>query len=165
MFLKLGRMLRGGCRQERGAVTVEFALCIIPLLLIVGGIIDYGESWYMQSMLATASRAGARYATRYQTGSGGQRIPLNNLNPSVQDYVLNSSDQNGGSGGYGLRALLPNNADPTVTMGGPGYPTGTVGASVSVTVTGEKYWLLLNHLIPGLTNPQLLASTTVMACE
>ena len=119
----------------------------------------------MQSMLATASRAGARYATRYQTDAGGQRIPLNNLTPSIQDYVLNTSQQNGDNGGYGLRALLPNNADPNVTLGGPGYPAGTVGASVSVTVSGEKYWLLLNHLIPGLTNPQLLASTTVMSCE
>jgi Flp pilus assembly protein TadG len=165
MLLKLRRRWKGAGRQERGVVTVEFALCIIPLLLIVGGIIDYGESWYMQSMLAAASRAGARYATRYQPDAGGQRIPLNNLNPSVQDYVLNTAEQNGGSGGYGLRALLPNNAEATVTLGGPGYPAGTVGASVSVTVSGEKYWLLLNHLIPGLTNPQLLASTTVMACE
>ncbi len=165
MFLKLWRGLKGGGRQEGGAITVEFALCIIPLLLIVAGVIDYGESWYMQSMLATASQAGARYATRYQTDSSGQRIPLNNLNPTVQDYVLNSSAQNGGNGGYGLRALLPSNADPTVTLGGPGYPDGPVGASVSVTVSGEKYWLLLNHLIPGLSNPQLLASTTVMACE
>lgn len=165
MLRKLRRMLRGGGRQEGGAVTVEFALCIIPLLLIVAGVIDYGESWYMQSMLATASRAGARYAIRYQTNSNGQRLPLNDLNPSVQDYVLNTSQQNGGSGGYGLRTMLPSNADPTVTLGGAGYPDGTLGASVSVTVSGEKYWLLLNHLIPGLTNPQLLASTTVMACE
>jgi Flp pilus assembly protein TadG len=165
MLLKLRRRLRGGGRQEGGAVTVEFALCIIPLLLIVAGVIDYGESWYMQSMLATASRAGARYATRFQTNPSGQRIHLNNLNPSVHDYVLNTSQQNGGNGGCGLRALLPSNADPTVTLGGPGYPDGTVGASVSVTVSGEKYWLLLNHLIPGLRNPQLLASTTVMACE
>jgi Flp pilus assembly protein TadG len=164
MFLKLRRMLRRGGGQS-GAVTVEFALCIIPLLLIVAGVIDYGESWYMQSMLATASRAGARYATRYQTDSGGQRLALNSLSPTIQDYVLNTSEQNGGNGGYGLRALLPNNADAAVTLRGPGYPAGTVGASVSVTVTGEKYWLLLNHLIPGLTNPQLLASTTVMACE
>jgi Flp pilus assembly protein TadG len=164
MFLKLRRMLRRGCGQS-GAVTVEFALCIIPLLLIVAGVIDYGESWYMQSMLATASRAGARYATRYQTDAGGQRIALNNLNPTIRDYVLNTSEQNGGNGGYGLRALLPSNADPTVSLGGPGYPGGTVGASVSVTVSGQKYWLFLNHLIPGLTDPQLLASTTVMACE
>ena len=165
MFLKRRRRLRSGGGQERGAVTVEFALCIIPLLLIVGGVIDYGESWYMQSMLATASRAGVRYATRYHINSGGQRIPLNNLNPSVQDYVVNTSEQNGGNGGYGLRSLLPTNADPTVTLGGPGYPDGTVGTSVSVTVTGKKYWFFLNHLIPGLMNPQLLASTTVMARE
>jgi Flp pilus assembly protein TadG len=166
VFLKLRQRLRGG-RREGGAATVEFALCLIPLLLIVAGVVDYGESWYIQSALATASREGARYATRYQTDAQtGQRLTPDNLTPSIQDYVLNTDQQNGGTGGYGLRTILPSDANPTVpTPGGAGYTTGTTGAAVSVTVTAEKHWLFMNHLIPGLKNPQPLKAVTTMACE
>ena len=58
---------------------VEFALCLIPLLLIMGGIVDFGQAWYMESVLATASREGARYATRYKTTPNGMRLAPNTL--------------------------------------------------------------------------------------
>lgn len=166
MFKRLRRLLRRGRGQE-GAAAVEFALCLIPLLLIVAGVVDYGESWYMQSVLATASREGARYATRYQTDpvTGARLIP-NALNPTIQDYVLNTSEENGGKGGYGLLGLLPGNAEAAVpTPTGSGYTSGTAGLPVTVKVTAQKYWLFLDRLIPRLTNPQPLASTTTMACE
>ena len=158
MFIRLRQLLRRGRGQE-GAAAVEFALCLIPLLLIVAGIVDFGESWYMQSVLATASREGARYATRYQTNSTtGARLIPNALIPTIQNYVLTAA-------GYNLTSLLPSNAAPAVAPDGAGYTTGTAGQPVSVQVTAQKYWLFLNNLIPGLTNPQPLASTTTMACE
>ncbi len=66
VLFKLRRILKLRRGQE-GSAAVEFALCLLPLLLIVGGILDYGHFWYMQSVLATASREGARYATHYQS--------------------------------------------------------------------------------------------------
>ena len=89
MLIRLRQLLRRGCGQE-GAAAVEFALCLIPLLLIVAGVVDFGESWYMSSVLATASREGARYATRYQTNpvTGARLIP-NALVPTIPNYVLN----------------------------------------------------------------------------
>jgi hypothetical protein len=121
----------------------------------------------LQSVLATASREGARYGTRYQTDPNtGARLIPNVLVPTIQNYVLKTSGENGGKGGYGLLTLLPTNASPTVpTPIGTGYTTGTPGLPVSVQVTAQKHWLFLNHLMPGLTNPQPLQSTTVMACE
>ena len=159
MFIRLRQLLRRGRGQE-GAAAVEFALCLIPLLLIVAGIVDFGESWYMQSVLASASREGARYATRYQTNSTtGARLIPNALVPTIPNYVLTAA-------GYNLTSLLPSNAAPTVTPGRRRIYHGHSGASpVSVQVTAKKYWLFLNNLIPGLTNPQPLASTTTMACE
>ncbi|MBM4302408.1 MAG: hypothetical protein FJ121_12950 [Deltaproteobacteria bacterium] len=158
MFIKLRQLLRRGRGQE-GAAAVEFALCLLPLLLIVAGVVDFGESWYMASVIATASREGARYATRYQTNPAtGARLIPNALNPTTQDYVLTAA-------GYNLTSLLPDTAAPTVVLDGAGLTTGTVGASVGVRVTAQKYWLFLNNLIPGLTNPQVLASKTTMACE
>ena len=158
MLSRLRKLLRWGGGQE-GTAAVEFALCLIPLLLIVAGIVDYGESWYMQSVLATGSREGARYATRYQTNpTTGARLVPNALNPTIQDYVLTAS-------GYNLTSLLPSNAAPAVELDGTGLTSGTVGLPVGVKVSAKKYWLFLNRLIPGLTNPQVLASKTTMACE
>jgi Flp pilus assembly protein TadG len=146
-------------RGQEGAAAVEFALCLIPLLLILGGILDFGHLWYMQSILATSSREGARYATHYSS----TKVTPNNLPVSIEDYVLNTPDENSGTGGVGLKDLLPSDADPEVIPGGPGYTTGS--GSVSVQVTAKKYWFMLSYLIPGLTNPQLLSSTTWMTCE
>ena len=154
VFLKLRRLLKLGRGQE-GSAAVEFALCLFPLLLIVGGILDYGHLWYMQSVLTTASREGARYATRYQTNpTTGARLVPNALSPSVTDYITSN-----------YAGLLPSDAKLTVTPGGPGYTTGTTGAQVSIQVSANKSWFFLNYLIPGTTNPQPLSSKTVMTCE
>ncbi|MFZ5449309.1 MAG: TadE/TadG family type IV pilus assembly protein [Thermodesulfobacteriota bacterium] len=163
-FFTKHRIFFGFGRREEGSSAVEFAICLIPLLLIIGGILDFGQLWYMQSMLATASREGARYATRYYAPSGTRVAPIN-FNPSVANYVLNDPGQNSGNLGFGLINILPSDANPSVIPGGAGYSTGTAGAQVSVRVTADKYWNFVGSLIPGLTNPQTLQSTTVMTCE
>lgn len=134
---------------------MEFALCLIPLLLIVGGIIDYGHLWYMESVIATASREGARYAARYTTdASGVHRLTPSSLSPSVINYITTN---------YG--GLFSSDAHFTVTPGGAGFTSTTAGLPVSVQVTALKHWFLISSLIPGMTDPQLMSSTTVMSLE
>lgn len=155
MTEKSQHRMRGRFGGQAGAAAVEFALCLIPLLLIVAAIVDYGELWYMQSVIATASREGARYGTRYQTNpQTGQRVAPINLNPTIETWVTSN-----------YSGLLPANANLTVTPGGSGYSTGTTGAAVSVAVAAQKHYFILNNLMPGLTNPQPLNSTTIMTCE
>jgi Flp pilus assembly protein TadG len=150
ILLKIRRIFRLGRRQE-GAAVVEFALCLIPLLIILGAIVDYGQVWYMQSVLGTASREGARYATRYR----GAGLSPSGISPSVVDYLTTNYEP-----------LLPADADFQVTPGGTGYSSTTPqGLPVSIEVTAKKYWFFLNRFIPGLTNPQTITSTTVMTCE
>jgi Flp pilus assembly protein TadG len=144
------RILRLGRRQE-GVAALEFALCLIPLLLLVGGIIDYGQLWYMESTLATASREGARYATRYQTGPSGRLAP-NALSPSVTAYVTTN---------YGKYFSSDENFQ--VALGGNDGST-TAGTPITVTVSAVKHWLFLG-ILPGLTDPQQLSSTTEMSLE
>jgi Flp pilus assembly protein TadG len=48
--------------DDRGAVAVEFALVLIPLLLVVYGIIDFGRAYNAQETLTQAARVGARLA-------------------------------------------------------------------------------------------------------
>lgn len=47
--------------RQRGAVAVEFALVIVPLLLIVGGTIEFGRVFWYYDALSKATRDGARY--------------------------------------------------------------------------------------------------------
>ncbi|MBL0747478.1 TadE/TadG family type IV pilus assembly protein [Nocardioides baculatus] len=47
-------------RDERGASAVEFALVVVPLLMVIAGIINFGVVFAQQLALDNAVRAGAR---------------------------------------------------------------------------------------------------------
>ena len=53
---------RRGGREERGAAAIEFALVMIPLLLIVGGILNFGLAFSQKLALDNAVRQAARAA-------------------------------------------------------------------------------------------------------
>ena len=155
-LMKKGMVMLTKLRKDQeGAVAVEFALCLIPLLLILVGIIDFGLCCYTQLTISSASRAGARYATLYTVNASGQRLAPNNLSPTVSSYVTTN-----------YSGLLPSNANLQATLGGSAQTSTTSGAyPVTVTVTAQYYWLILGHLVPGLTNPQTLSSTVEMSLE
>jgi Flp pilus assembly protein TadG len=157
-----------GLRGEQGAIAVEFAIILPVLLLLVFGIIDFGHAWYMKHMMSDASREGARYATRYLT-VGTTRILPKDLIPTVNNFVLLTSAENSGKGGFGLKNFLPADASPTVTPGGPGATwanaTTVAGKDFIVTITATKTWFVLGKLIPGFGSSKLLTVTTTMTCE
>lgn len=47
-------------RRDRGAAAVEMAIVLPLLLLLVGGIIDFGRAFYYQVSISNAAREGAR---------------------------------------------------------------------------------------------------------
>jgi Flp pilus assembly protein TadG len=157
------RLVRG----KDGAVAVEFAIILPILLLLVFGIIDFGHAWYMKHMMSDASREGARYGTRYLTDSSGNRILPKNLNPSISSYILDGTTNR--SSGWGLASYLPTDANPTVTLGGPGATESNVsnlaGEDLIVTVNATKTWFVLGSLIPGFGSTETLTVTTTMTCE
>jgi Flp pilus assembly protein TadG len=153
---------------ERGSVAVEIAIILPVLLVVIFGIIDFGHAYYMKHLMSDASREGARYATRYCTVGTARILPMA-LNPSVPDFILNTSVENSGKGGWGLKDLLPADANPQVTPGGPGATwtsaTTVAGKDLIVTVTATKTWFVLGTLIPGFGSSKLLSVTTTMTCE
>ncbi|MDQ0573783.1 TadE/TadG family type IV pilus assembly protein [Agromyces albus] len=48
-------------RSERGAAAVEFALILLPFLLIVSLVVDVGWVFSQQQAVTNAARIGARY--------------------------------------------------------------------------------------------------------
>jgi hypothetical protein len=160
MWFRFNSDAKGGMRGEHGAIAVEFAIIFPILMLLVFGIIDFGHAWYMRHMISDASREGARYATRYHTDNGSNRILPKNLSPTISNYVLHT---------YGLTGLLPGDAAPLVTPGGPAAtesnPSILAGENLIVTVTATKTWFVLGSLIPGFGHSTILTVTTTMTCE
>lgn len=56
--------------KQRGVVAVEFALVIIPMLLMVFGITEFGRAMYQYNTLAKATRDATRYLSTQAAGSG-----------------------------------------------------------------------------------------------
>lgn len=57
------RRTRGDSRERRGVVAVEFAIMAPILLAITFGIFQMGRAFEMQTLLDTAAREGARFAS------------------------------------------------------------------------------------------------------
>jgi Flp pilus assembly protein TadG len=134
-------------RQE-GAVSVEFALVLTLLLLIVGGVIDFGHYLYLRQVATNASREGARLGSRYAE----PRITAG----AIEDFIQQKYGPSLGSGG---------GAGPTVAVIGAG---GASGSDLTVTVAGSKTWFLLEGLIDGIAGSESLhhpSGATVMKLE
>jgi Flp pilus assembly protein TadG len=151
VFIRLRQLLRGGRGQE-GAAAVEFALILIPLLFLIGGGADFGHAYYIQHIITTASREGARYAAKY---TGTNPAPTSG---EVSNYIkLPSPGLNYNE--FNLDTLTVN-----ATYAGS-FPN----KIVTVTVTADKHWWILGTFkffgFPGFTNPQTLTATTAMNVE
>ena len=164
---KAKRTLTGS--QERGTVAVEFTLLLPLFLLILVALVEFGHLLYVQHVVTNASREGARYGTRYMTDSLNQRVMPQGLTPSISDYILHNSAENGGQGGVGLLDLLPADSTPAVTPSGRGWtetnPTTLANKDLMVTVRARKNWLVIGRLIPWLGSYRDLSVTTTMKCE
>jgi Flp pilus assembly protein TadG len=152
-LMKLLRRVGGGQRHrghQAGGVAVEMALCLLPLVILFGGIVDFGDAYYIKQVISNASREGARYGSRFQTDSSGNRVAPNNFSTSIASHVTSS---------YG--SLVPNLTVPTPT--GTGYTSGASGDNLTVTASAQKNWFFLGGLMG--FSPQTLTTSTTMALE
>ncbi len=150
MLIKLRQLLKRDRGQE-GAVAVEFALILPLLVFLVLGAMDLGHRFYLQNLITSASREGARYAAKY---TGTNTDPTS---AAVSDRVKLPSGLNYNA--FNLDAL-------TVTTTFAGAIPNRVA---TVTVTAVKHWWVLGafhfyHFL-GFTNPQTLTATSAMNVE
>ena len=143
-----------------GAAAVEFALLLFPLVLLIGGGVDFGHFYYIEHVITTASREGARYGVKYKLNPSTMLpFPPNALTPSIEDYVKLPAPT-----GLGYPGLLGSGANFKVTVGGAGYTGTTAYDILTVTVTADKHWFFLGGLL-GFQNPKTLHATTAMTLE
>lgn len=57
-------------RRLRGVATVEFSILIVPLLLLLFGVTEYGRAIYQYNTLTKSVRNAARYLSTVQAGNG-----------------------------------------------------------------------------------------------
>lgn len=121
----IGRL--AGLRDDRGAELIEFALILPVLLLVFGGIVDFGFLFKDYEVVTNAAREGARLGT----------LPGYSLTTDVparvQAYIA--------SGGLDLSKLtVPAPQNVTITLA-----TGTVQA-VKVDVSYSHQYLILGPI-------------------
>jgi Flp pilus assembly protein TadG len=148
--------------RERGAAAVEMALILPLLLLIVGGIIDFGRFFYTQNIVVNAAREGARSrAMGYTTADSDTRISQSLTGVQGGGYTT-SYWLVQGTGNTLTAAGSPPNGDCPETSPGP-----LDRQRVTVTVTGFSYIVLgpVSRLFGGLLTPPVPAGTAEMRCS
>ena len=75
-------------RSDSGAVAVEFAIVLIPLLLILMGIFDFGRVYTQQLSLTAAAREGVRVMAVQNIQANARNAVIAALSPSVAGAAI-----------------------------------------------------------------------------
>ena len=137
--------------RRSGATVVETAFILIPLLMFIFGIFEYGRFLMVRNLINNSAREGCRYALVNNTST--------TINAEVQTVVNNyMSGQQSAFTGF------------TVTVSGTHNGTTTsvnnlvAGDWISVTVSGQYTFM---NVIPMVKMPTsvTMSSSCVMLCE
>lgn len=74
--------------QAHGATVVEFALLLIPLLMIVTGVIEFGRTLWYYDVLTKATRDAARYVSSVSVDKVGSAAQASTTPSSCSAYKL-----------------------------------------------------------------------------
>jgi hypothetical protein len=134
----MGR-LRSFYRNKRGQALIEFAFILPFLLVIVGGIVDFGLAFFVGQVIQNAAREGARAGAVVRPVGGGFpsgeegscTVPCGS-GPSILQVASDKIPHVALFGGFTLKSQFndsSNNED-----------------SIQVTVEGQYGWFLLQLL-------------------
>jgi len=148
-------------KGHKGAAAVEFALVLIPLILILFGIIEFSLLMYNKAVITNASREGARQGALFYTESGwvaGDRKAYaeDKVEEVVNKYIYPKWPD---TTKHSLVSF--NNAAPVVTPVADVAGTGLL----TVTVTYPYHFLLLPNFVSELASDIVLQAVTVMRIE
>ncbi len=136
-------MTRHVRHNQHGYATVEFALALPVLLLVLFGAVEFGLAFHSQQILTDASREGARAGIIMAT----PRPSASQIQTVVRDY---------------LTAVGWDANKATITVTGAG---GASGSNLTVRVDYPSTFTVLHKLAPGVPATITQHSTTVMKLE
>jgi Flp pilus assembly protein TadG len=136
-------------RGERGAVAVEFALIVPIFLVLVLGIIEFGNAINRDTMINNASREAAREGSLNPVVSDVQATALASLpTGSLISYAVNVTCQAATGGVFGSCAAPES------------------GGVVRVAITANYRWVTpLPSMVPGLGTGLVLNKQSEMRIE
>lgn len=103
---------RGRCSNRRAAALVEFAIVTPLLLLILFGIIEFGQIFKVRQTAQHAAREGCRIAVLQST-----QAPYTNASGPVMSRIQEIMEAAGVTFSTSMVSITPEtNADPTVTV-------------------------------------------------
>lgn len=128
--------VRGMQKAMQGAVAVEFALLLIPLLLLVSGVAEFGRALYQYNTLVKTTRDSVRH--------------LSHLNPASDGYPQAQTEATClavyGNTGCSGQTLLPGLTTDMVSIN-PINTTTAAGTSITlveVRITGYTFNFVLD---------------------
>lgn len=134
-------------RKQKGVALVEFALVLLPLVLMVFGITELGRAFYQYNTLAKSTRNAARYLTTQAPGSGyGEATCLTVT--GQQTCTLSDTPL-----APGLTAVMVTICDATscpATHSGIDTGSGSINL-VTVSITGFQFTSLVPFVVPTMT--------------
>lgn len=132
--------------QEKGIATMEFALVLPVLALLIMGIIDFGMLMTSRASMVSASREGARAGILLTSPPTTE----SDITTVVQNALTDA--------GWASDEV----AATTVTVTGAGGLTGT---DVTVQLTKNHSFFVVSNLIPSIPDPYPLSASTTMKHE
>ena len=131
-------------RNERGQALIEFAFILPFLLVIVGGIVDFGLAFFVGQVVENAAREGARAGAVIRPSSledfvfpaeevTGCTIPCGTLTSMVLSVASAKIPDVGLFNGFTLESKFVESPNPNAD-------------SVQVTIEGQYGWFLLQLL-------------------
>lgn len=81
---RIPRLSRVGLRGQRGSAIVEFAVTLMPVLILTLGMCDFGRGVWSYNTLSYAAREGARYAIVH-----GEESPNPASTSKIEEIVEN----------------------------------------------------------------------------
>ena len=131
--------LRSFYRNKRGQALIEFAFILPFLLVIVGGIVDFGLAFFVGQVIQNAAREGAR--------AGAVVRPEGNAFPSREEGICTVPCVSGPSILQVASDKIPNVAlFGGFTLKSQFNDSSNNEDSIQVTVEGQYGWFLLQLL-------------------
>lgn len=138
-------------RKQKGVALVEFALVLVPLVLMVFGITELGRAFYQYNTLAKSTRNAVRFLGTQTAGSGyGEATCL-----AVTGYPTCALSDTPLA--PGLTAAMVTICDATscpATHSGIATGSGSVNL-VTVSITGFQFTSLVPFVVPTMTFGQI----------
>lgn len=150
-------------KDRKGTSTVEFAIILPLLLVILFGIIEFSLVFYDKAMITNASREGARAGIVFRSDADtGVYSPMaqGEISQVVNDYLGTPPNS---------RLITSTNAPAITTVVPTQCPdlTAAPPRQITVTVTYPYTFWILPNLVSTLVgfNPLSLTAVTTMRCE